>query len=154
MSGHTDYDVDSEDELRRLIDSGQALAGLIIPPDYSTRIAGGETAQVAMIVDGSDPTVASTALSAATMIGQTKSTNILAERAAGRSVETGEVLAVAGGISSEEVAGQHRDVLRSLPQREQIEFTGTEAVPQGRPEITAGPVQGGVGGRGGGPARC
>ena len=81
---HLDYDVDSEDELRRLIDSGQALAGLIIPPDYSTRIAGGGTAQVAMIVDGSDPTVANTALSAATMIGQTKSTNILAERAAGR----------------------------------------------------------------------
>jgi len=81
---HLDYDVDSEDELRRLIDSGQARAGLIIPPDYSTRIAGGETAQVAMIVDGSDPTVASTALSAATMIGQTKATNLLVERAASR----------------------------------------------------------------------
>jgi ABC-2 type transport system permease protein len=81
---HLDYDVDSEDELRRLIDSGQARAGLIIPPDYSTRIAVGETAQVAMIVDGSDPTVASTALSAATMIGQTKATNLLVERAASR----------------------------------------------------------------------
>jgi ABC-2 type transport system permease protein len=81
---HLDYDVDSEDELRRLIDSGQARAGLIIPPDYSTRIAAGETAQVAMIVDGSDPTVASTALSAATMIGQTKATNLLVERAASR----------------------------------------------------------------------
>jgi ABC-2 type transport system permease protein len=81
---HLDYDVDSEDELRRLIDGGQARAGLIIPPDYSTRIAGGETAQVAMIVDGSDPTVASTALSAATMIGQTKATNLLVERAASR----------------------------------------------------------------------
>jgi ABC-2 type transport system permease protein len=81
---HLDYDVDSEDELRRLIDSGQALAGLIIPPDYSTRIAGGGTAQVAMIVDGSDPTVANTALAAATMIGQTKSTNLLVERAAAR----------------------------------------------------------------------
>jgi ABC-2 type transport system permease protein len=81
---HLDYDVDSEDELRRLIDSGQALAGLIIPPDYSTRIADGGIAQVAMIVDGSDPTVASTALSAATMIGQTKATNLLVERAASR----------------------------------------------------------------------
>jgi len=81
---HLDYDVDSEDELRRLIDGGQARAGLIIPPDYSTRIAAGETAQVAMIVDGSDPTVANTALSAATMIGQTKATNLLVERAASR----------------------------------------------------------------------
>ena len=85
---HLEYDVDSENELRRLIDGGQALAGLIIPPDYSTRIAGGETGQVAMIVDGSDPTVANTAHSAATMIGQTKSTNLLVERAAARGQST------------------------------------------------------------------
>jgi ABC-2 type transport system permease protein len=81
---HLDYDVDSEDELRQLIDGGLARAGLIIPPDYATRIASGETAQVAMIVDGTDPTIASTALSAATMIGQTKATDLLVERAAGR----------------------------------------------------------------------
>lgn len=81
---HVDYDVDSEEELRTLIDRGQAVAGLIIPPDYSTRIVSGQTAQVAMIVDGSDPAIASTALSAATMIGQTKATNLLVERAASR----------------------------------------------------------------------
>jgi len=81
---HLDYDVDSEDELRRLIDAGQARAGLIIPPDYSTRIANSDTAQVAMIVDGSDPTIANTALSAAAMIGQTRATNLLVERAAAR----------------------------------------------------------------------
>jgi ABC-2 type transport system permease protein len=79
-----DYDVDREADLRRLIDGGQARAGLIIPPDYATRIANGQTAQVAMMVDGSDPTIAGTALSAATMIGQTKATNLLVERAAGR----------------------------------------------------------------------
>ncbi|MBE2232393.1 MAG: ABC transporter permease [Anaerolinea sp.] len=81
---HLAYDVDSEDALRGLIDHGQALAGLIIPPDYSTRIVRGETAQVAMIVDGTDPSIASTALSAAAMIGQTKATNLLVERAASR----------------------------------------------------------------------
>ncbi len=81
---HLDYDVDNEDELRLLIDGGKARAGLIIPPDYSTQLAGGGTAQVAMIVDGSDPTIATTALSAATMIGQTKATNLLVDRAAGR----------------------------------------------------------------------
>ena len=78
------YDVDSEAELRGLIDGGQARAGLIIPPDYGERIAGGQQAQVALVVDGSDPAIASTALSAATMIGQTKATNILVERAAAR----------------------------------------------------------------------
>lgn len=81
---HLDYDVSNEAELRRLIDGGQARAGLIIPPDYSARLAGGKTAQVALVVDGSDPTVASTALSAATMIGQTKATTILVERASAR----------------------------------------------------------------------
>ncbi len=74
------YDVDSEAELRNLIDSNQARVGLVIPPDYSTRLRGNGTAQVAFILDGSDPTVASTALSAVQLIGQEHSTRILAER--------------------------------------------------------------------------
>ena len=37
-----------------------------------------------MVVDGSDPTIANTALSAATMIGQTKATNLVVERAEAR----------------------------------------------------------------------
>jgi ABC-2 type transport system permease protein len=81
---HLDFEVDSETELRRLIDSGQARTGLIIPPDYSTRVASGKVAQVALVVDGSDPTIAGTALSAATMIGQTKAQNLVVERAAAR----------------------------------------------------------------------
>ncbi|HEY4721976.1 MAG TPA: ABC transporter permease, partial [Anaerolineae bacterium] len=60
-----------------LIDSGQAKAGLIIPPDYGRRIAQGEQAQVAFVIDGSDPAIAGTALSAATLIGQTKATAVL-----------------------------------------------------------------------------
>ncbi len=74
------YDVDSEDELRALIDGGQARAGLIIPPDYGRQLNGGGAAQVAFILDGSDPTVAATALSAAKLIGQSKSTEIMSER--------------------------------------------------------------------------
>ena len=79
---HLDFEVGSETELRRLIDSGQARTGLIIPPDYSTRVASGKGAQVALVVDGLDPTIAGTALSAATMIGQTKAQNLVVERAA------------------------------------------------------------------------
>jgi ABC-2 type transport system permease protein len=74
------YDVDSEEELRQLIDRGEARAGLIIPPDYSTQIAGSGSAQVAFVLDGSDPTVASTALSAAQMIGQAHATQVLEAR--------------------------------------------------------------------------
>ncbi len=74
------YDVSSEDELRDLIDSGKARAGLIIPPDYGDEIQGGQPAQVMFVLDGSDPTVASTALSAAKLIGQAYSTQVLEQR--------------------------------------------------------------------------
>jgi ABC-2 type transport system permease protein len=73
------YSVGSEAELQVLIDRGDARAGLIIPPDYDQQLKNG-TAQVAFILDGSDPTVASTALSAAQLIGQNYSTRILSEK--------------------------------------------------------------------------
>ncbi len=71
------FDVDSVEEMKLLIDNGQVGAGLIIPPDYQRRLLAGEQAQVAFVLDGSDPTIAGTALSAATLIGQTKSITIL-----------------------------------------------------------------------------
>jgi len=74
---HFDFEVDSVEEMKTLIDRGQARAGLIIPPDYAQRLAQGRSAQVAFVLDGSDPTVAATALSAATLIGQMKSTTVL-----------------------------------------------------------------------------
>ncbi|HJS28804.1 MAG TPA: ABC transporter permease [Anaerolineales bacterium] len=61
---------DSEEEIRSLIERGEARAGLIIPPEYDGRIQSGRQAQVAFLLDGSDPTVASTALAAAQSIGQ------------------------------------------------------------------------------------
>jgi len=82
------YDVDSEDALRTLIDNGDARAGLIVPPDYSEQVSGGGAAQVVFVLDGSDPTVASTALSAAIMIGQEHSTQILQARLAERGMGT------------------------------------------------------------------
>jgi ABC-2 type transport system permease protein len=54
---------------------------LIIPPDYAIRLQEGK-AQVAFIVDGSDPTIASTALSVAQLIAQRHSTDLMAERLA------------------------------------------------------------------------
>jgi len=74
------YDVGSEAELRDLIDRGLARAGLIIPPRYGDDIQGGRSAQVMFVLDGSDPTVASTALSAAQLIGQAYSTQVLEAR--------------------------------------------------------------------------
>ena len=73
------YSVDSQAEIQYLIESGQARAAVIIPPDYSQRLSEGK-ASVAFILDGSDPTSASTALSAAKLISQAHATEILAER--------------------------------------------------------------------------
>jgi drug efflux transport system permease protein len=75
------YAVGSADEIRTLIENGDARAGMIIPPDYADQLPGGR-AQVAFVLDGSDPTVASTALSAAQFIGQAHATGILAQRLA------------------------------------------------------------------------
>jgi ABC-2 type transport system permease protein len=73
--------LESEDEARALIEKGDARAALIIPPDYSERLADGD-AQVSFILDGSDPTVASTSLSSARLIGQAAATKILSEKIA------------------------------------------------------------------------
>lgn len=74
------FDVQSEQALSDLIDGGEARVGLIIPPDYTENLRGNGSGQVVFILDGSDPTVASTALSAAQLIGQALSTEIMAER--------------------------------------------------------------------------
>jgi ABC-2 type transport system permease protein len=72
------YMVTSEAEIEALISAGDARAAVIIPPDYAQRLNDGK-AQVAFILDGSDPTSASTALSAAQLISQSHSTEILRE---------------------------------------------------------------------------
>jgi ABC-2 type transport system permease protein len=74
------YDVESEAALRQLIDGGQARAGLVIPPDYGEQLAAGRTGEVAFILDGSDPNVASTSLAAAELIGQAHATQLTVER--------------------------------------------------------------------------
>lgn len=76
------YEVGSEEELQTLIDNGEARVGLIVPPNYSQELESDGSAQVAIVLDGSDPTVASTSLSAAQLIGQSLATKVMAERLA------------------------------------------------------------------------
>ena len=78
----------SEEELRALIDNNSVRAGIIIPPGYGREVAGWGSAQVSFVLDGSDPTVASTALAAATLIGQAQSTNLQVERLQQRGMAT------------------------------------------------------------------
>jgi len=74
------YDVDSEQELARLIGSGRVKTGLVIPPDYGDKTTRGQKVAVAFIIDGSDPAAAGGALSAATLLGQTQSARLQVQR--------------------------------------------------------------------------
>ena len=76
-----DYPVGSGDEYKELIEQGKIRAALIIPPDYEVRLLEG-SAQVSLVLDGSDATVGGTALSTARLIGQSYATKVLTEQAA------------------------------------------------------------------------
>jgi len=76
-----DYFVGSQEEYQKLIESGDARVALVIPVDYSRRVFEGN-AQVLMVLDGSDATIGSTALSTARLVGQSYATKILSEQAA------------------------------------------------------------------------
>ena len=69
------------DQVRRLIDGGDAKIGIWIPPDYAARLRSGRTAQVEVVVDASEPTSARTVLGIATQIGQVLSTQLVVREA-------------------------------------------------------------------------
>jgi ABC-2 type transport system permease protein len=82
----TEY-VDSEEALSRAVDKGEVRAGIIIPAGYEGALAKGEKVKVAVVIDGSDPSVASAALSAAQGVGQAQSTEVL-KRTLGNQLES------------------------------------------------------------------
>lgn len=73
------FEVGSQDEIRTLIEQGKARAGIIIPPDLNQKLVAGN-AEVAFVLDGSDATAGSTALAAATLIGQSYSSRLMVKR--------------------------------------------------------------------------
>ncbi len=75
------YAVNSQTEIQTLIEEGDARAALIIPSDYDRRLLE-NNAQVSMILDGSDASVGTTALSVAQLIGQSYGAKIVQEQAA------------------------------------------------------------------------
>src|SRR5262249_31696044 len=54
--------VSSLDSVRQAIDAGTAHVGIILPPDFSLDLVAGRTLQAQLLVDGSDPNTAQTAL--------------------------------------------------------------------------------------------
>jgi ABC-2 type transport system permease protein len=63
-------------EVEHAIDSGQALVALIIPTDFSRRIASGRSAPVQLIVDGSDSNTATIAMGYAEAVAQSYSQDV------------------------------------------------------------------------------
>ena len=66
----------SHAEVRRLIDEGSAKVGVVIPPDYAKQLSR-QTANIQVIVDASDPLVATSAISSASSLGADFSLRIL-----------------------------------------------------------------------------
>ena len=72
-------------EVSAAVDSGKSKVGIIIPPDFSDNLKHGRSAAVQVIVDASDSMAASSAISAAQMIGQLKSQEVLVRKIQGYS---------------------------------------------------------------------
>ena len=69
----------SYDAIRRAIERGDGVVGIVFGPDFARRLARRDGAAIQVIVDASDPMSASSAIAAAEMIGLRKSAAVVAE---------------------------------------------------------------------------
>ncbi len=74
------YRVRSHRELTQIVDEGKAKIGVVIPPDYARKLAR-QQAEVQVIVDASDPLVATSGINAAVSLGAQRSLQIVTETA-------------------------------------------------------------------------
>ncbi|HEV8640187.1 MAG TPA: ABC transporter permease [Methylomirabilota bacterium] len=72
----------SQRELTRMIDDGTAKVGIVIPPDFARRLSR-RAAEIQVVIDASDPMVATSAMNAATALAAQRSLQILTETAEG-----------------------------------------------------------------------
>jgi ABC-2 type transport system permease protein len=79
------YWVTSQGELTRLVDAGRAKVGVVIPPDYAKQLSR-QTAEIQVIVDASDPMVATSAISSASSLGAQLSLGVLTRNLEGTAV--------------------------------------------------------------------
>lgn len=72
--------VASEAQMREALDKGKAYVGVWFPPDYARKLRSGQTGQVMVVVDASNPTTASAAMGTVIGVGQLRNTNLMWER--------------------------------------------------------------------------
>jgi ABC-2 type transport system permease protein len=70
------------DEIGRALRTGKARVGLVVPPRFGERLRAGDTAQVQLVVDGSDPQTVASATNTAASLTAARSLEILSERLA------------------------------------------------------------------------
>lgn len=75
--------VGSRAELADRIESGEASAGLIIPPEYMRDLRHGRTARAQVVVDAADPLASNSALSGAMLAGQARAGELARSRGGG-----------------------------------------------------------------------
>lgn len=74
------YNVNSEEEIDRLLDSGKIKAAIIIPASFTPDVKSGKNPQALLLIDGTDSTVAGTILSSGAAIAQNDSLERLQTR--------------------------------------------------------------------------
>jgi ABC-2 type transport system permease protein len=84
-------EVHSRDELRRLIETGRASAGLIVPPDFSRDLKRRREATAQVIIDAADPLSSSAAIAAGAQVGAAQSRALLISSGAGGGVPSIDV---------------------------------------------------------------
>src|SRR5919204_1702535 len=62
----------SLDQVRHALDAGNARVGIVIPPDFSRDLLAGRSPQAQLVVDGSEPNAAQTALLVGAAIAQAR----------------------------------------------------------------------------------
>lgn len=72
--------VENESDLAYLIDHDDVRSALVIPTGYGRQMAANERAEVAFLIDGSDPAVANTVFAASQQVGQAISIETLEEQ--------------------------------------------------------------------------
>jgi ABC-2 type transport system permease protein len=68
--------VGSRQELKSEIESGRALAGIVIPPEFHIDIKRGRTAQAQVVVDAADPLASAAAISGAALAATVTATRL------------------------------------------------------------------------------
>ncbi len=85
------YQVGTQDEAKKLLDSGKVKVIFIIPPGFGDSAARGQPAEISLMVDESDSSVAQAGKSAALSFSQTLSASVTRERLAALSIQSKSV---------------------------------------------------------------